>query len=114
MFVTDSFGFSDDISDMMINSCQNSNDFDYLENLANRELENRKRKLEIKKENIRIIIRKDSNKEDFTFVSNDNILKDNNASATTTNNEKSQKINLMRELTKRFIQRNLSTKIERF
>lgn len=41
-----------------------------------------------KKENIRIIIRKDSNKEDYTFISNDNILKDNDASATTTNNEK--------------------------
>ena len=42
-----------------------------------------------KKEIIRII-RKDSNKEDFTFVSNDNILNHikNNASATTTNNEK--------------------------
>lgn len=50
MFVTDAFGFSDDISDMMINSCQTRDDFDYLENLANRELENRKRKLEMKKE----------------------------------------------------------------
>jgi len=50
MFVTDAFGFSGGISDMMINSCQTSDDFDYLENLANRELENRKRKLETKKE----------------------------------------------------------------
>jgi hypothetical protein len=50
MFVTDAFGFSDDISEMMINSCQTRDDFDYLENLANRELENRKRKLETEKE----------------------------------------------------------------
>jgi hypothetical protein len=45
-----------------------------------------------KKENIRII-RKDFNKEDYTFVSNDNILnnvnniEDNESAATTTNNE---------------------------
>jgi hypothetical protein len=46
-----------------------------------------------KKENIRIL-RKDSNKEDYTFVSNDNILNNVNniedyesATATTTNNE---------------------------
>ena len=45
-----------------------------------------------KKEIIRII-RKDSNKEDYTFVSNDNILnninniEDNESAATTTNNE---------------------------
>ena len=44
-----------------------------------------------KKENIRII-RKDFNKEDYTFVSNDNILNNVNniedyESATTTNNE---------------------------
>jgi hypothetical protein len=61
-----------------------------------------------KKEIIRII-RKDSNKEDYTFVS-DNILnnikniKDNKSAIT--NNEKSQRINLMTELGKRFIQRN--------
>ena len=42
-----------------------------------------------KKKRIIRIIRKDSNKEDYTFVSNDNILDHikNNAS-TTTNNEK--------------------------
>ncbi len=44
-----------------------------------------------KKENIRII-RRDSNKEDYTFVrSNDNILnnlRDNESTATTTNSEK--------------------------
>lgn len=42
-----------------------------------------------KKEIIRII-RKDSNKGDYTFVSNDNILNNikDNESATTTNNEK--------------------------
>ena len=45
-----------------------------------------------KKENIRII-GKDFNKEDYTFVSNDNILnnvnniEDNESAATTTNNE---------------------------
>ena len=45
-----------------------------------------------KKENIRII-RKDFNKEDYTFVSNDNILnninniEDNESATTTTNNE---------------------------
>ena len=45
-----------------------------------------------KKENIRII-RKDFNKVDYTFVSNDNILnnvnniEDNESAATTTNNE---------------------------
>ncbi|HYY71236.1 MAG TPA: hypothetical protein VE595_02385 [Nitrososphaeraceae archaeon] len=45
-----------------------------------------------KNENIRII-RKDFNKEDYTFVSNDNILnnvnniEDNESAATTTNNE---------------------------
>ena len=41
-----------------------------------------------KKETIRII-RKDSKKEDYTFVSNDNILNNinNNKSTTTTNNE---------------------------
>ncbi len=67
-----------------------------------------------KKETIRII-RKDSNKEDYTFVSNDNILnniKDNES--TTTNSEKSLGINQMKELKKRFIQRNHSTKVERF
>ena len=43
-----------------------------------------------KKETIRII-RKDSNKEDYTFVSNDNILnnlKNNNEFTTITNNDK--------------------------
>ena len=50
------------------------------------------------------IIRKDSYKQDYTFVSSNNILNDtkNNES---THNEKRQRINLMRELKKRFIQR---------
>ena len=43
-----------------------------------------------KKETIRII-REDTNKKDYTFVSNDNILnniRDDESAATTTNNEK--------------------------
>jgi hypothetical protein len=49
----------------------------------------RVRKMGQKKKEIKII-RKDSNKEDYTFVSNDNILNNtkNNESAITTNNEK--------------------------
>ena len=49
-----------------------------------------------KKENIRII-RKDFNKEDYTFVSNDNILnnvnniEDNESAATITNNNTNSK-----------------------
>ena len=63
-----------------------------------------------KKKEIKII-RKDSNKEEYTFVSSDNILnnvnnlKDNESTTTTTTNEKNQKINPMRELKKRFTQR---------
>jgi hypothetical protein len=65
-----------------------------------------------KKEKIRII-KKYSNKENYTFVDSDNIL--NN----TKNNESimmkiSWGSNLMRDLRKRFIQVNYSTKIERF
>ena len=43
-----------------------------------------------KKETIRIIRRNDSNKENYTFVSNDNILNNikDNESTTTRNNEK--------------------------
>jgi hypothetical protein len=69
-----------------------------------------KKKKEIK------IIRKDSNKEEYTFVSSDNIL--NNTKIMNLQQQqimkKSQKINLMRELRKRFIQRNHITKEERF
>jgi len=50
------------------------------------------------------IIRKDSNKEDYTFVSSDNIL-NNTKNNESTNNEKNWVINLMRELKKRFTQR---------
>lgn len=70
-----------------------------------------------KKENMRII-RKDSNKEDATFVNNYKILNniENNVPATTiTNNEKILEINQMRELRKRrFIQRNHSIKVKRY
>jgi hypothetical protein len=48
------------------------------------------------------IIKKDSNKEDYTFVGENNIL---NNLQNESNNEKSQKINLRQELKKRFIQR---------
>jgi hypothetical protein len=65
-----------------------------------------------KKKTIRII-RKDSNKEEYTFVSSDNIL-NNTKNNESTNNKKNQKINLMRELKKRLIQRNHITKEERF
>ena len=68
-----------------------------------------------KKETIRII-RKDSNKEDYTFVSNNNILnniRDNESAAT--NNDKHLEINQKRELRKRrFIGRNHSIKVEKF
>ena len=51
-----------------------------------------------KKETIRIIRRNDSNKENYTFVSNDNILNNikDNESTTTRNNEKKFGINQMR------------------
>ena len=69
-----------------------------------------KKKKEIK------IIRKDSNKEEYTFVSSDNILNNlkDNESTTTTTNEKNQKLSLMSELKKRFIQKKHITKEERF
>ena len=56
-----------------------------------------KKKKEIK------IIKNDSNKEDYTFVSDDilNNVKDNKS----TNNEKKPENKLMRELKKRFIKR---------
>ena len=56
-----------------------------------------KKKKEIK------IIKNDSNKEDYTFVSDDilNNVKDNKS----TNNEKKPENKLMRELKKRFIER---------
>ena len=71
-----------------------------------------------KKKGIIKIIKNDSNKEDYTFISNDNILnnvnniKDNES--TTTNSEKKFGKNLMIELKKRFIQRKNITKAERF
>jgi hypothetical protein len=69
-----------------------------------------------KKEIIRII-RKDFNKEDYTFVSdsilnNLNNIKDDK-STTTINKEKSLEIKMIRELRKRFIQRKKFTKAER-
>jgi hypothetical protein len=56
-----------------------------------------------KKKEIRII-RKDSIKQDYTFISNDNIL-NNTKNNESTNNEKKPENNLMRELKKRFTQR---------
>jgi len=70
----------------------------------------------VKKKEIKII-RKEFNKEEYTFASSDNILnnvnnlKDNES---TTTNEKKSKINLMRELGKWFIQINHIIKDERF
>jgi len=52
------FGFSCDISNMIINSCQTVDNFNYLENLATKKLENRKTKLEMKKEEIIILFLK--------------------------------------------------------
>jgi hypothetical protein len=69
-----------------------------------------------KKEIIRII-RKDSNKENYTFVSNDNVLnniKDNNKSATTTNNEKMFENKLEEIIEKKKIHSKSTTKAERF
>jgi hypothetical protein len=57
-----------------------------------------------KKKNEMRIIKNDSNKEDYTFVSNDNIL-NNTKNNESTNNEKKPENNLMRELKKRFTQR---------
>ncbi len=69
-----------------------------------------------KKEIIRII-RKDSNKENYTFVSNDNVLnniKDNNKSVTTTNNEKRFENKLDEIIEKKKIHSKSTTKTERF
>lgn len=63
-----------------------------------------------KKKKVRII-KVGFDNEDYTFVT------DNNSNKTKTesiNNEKRQRIDLMRELKKRFIQRNHIKKAERF
>ena len=69
-----------------------------------------------KKETIRII-RKDSNKEDYTFVSNDNILnnlKDNEFTTITNNDKKFGDKTKERIEKKKIHSKKSDTKVERF